>query len=69
MAFACYCIGLQTGWNPGKLMPILGGLALSGFLILLIIIKGFGFEISVILIFFNIASLIRIRQTFISTPL
>jgi ABC-type transport system involved in multi-copper enzyme maturation permease subunit len=69
MAFACYCIGLQAGWNPGKLMHILGGLVLSGFLILLIIIKGFGFEISVILVFFNIAGLIRIRQTFISTPL
>jgi ABC-type transport system involved in multi-copper enzyme maturation permease subunit len=69
MGFACYCIGLQTGWNSGRITPTLGGLSLSAILIPLIIIKGFSLEISVILAMFIIACLIRIRHTFISTPL
>jgi ABC-type transport system involved in multi-copper enzyme maturation permease subunit len=69
MAYACYCIGLQAGWSMNRITPTLGGLALSAILVPLIIIKGFGLEISVILLLFIIASLIRIRQTFISTSL
>ncbi len=69
MAFACYCISLQAGWNSGRIMPTLGGLVLSAILIPLIIIKGFSFEITVILVLFITAYLIRIRQTFTSTSL
>jgi hypothetical protein len=69
MAFACYCIGLQTGWSQNRITPTLGGLALSAILVPLIIIKGFGLEISAILALFIIACLIRIRQTFTTTPL
>jgi hypothetical protein len=68
-ALACYCIGLQTGWTTGKLLPILGGVVLACFFISIIIVKGFSSQASLILILFIIASLIRIRQKFISTSL
>jgi len=69
MAFACYCIGLQTGWTSGKVAPTLGGIALACIFIPLILIKGFGLQIVVILVLFIIASLIRIRHTFMTTSL
>jgi len=69
MIFACYCIGLLTGWNPSKVTPTLGALALTCILVLLVIIKGFGWEIAMILVAFIAASLIRTWQTFTSTSL
>ena len=69
MAFACYCIGLQTGWNSGKVAPTLGGIILTCVFVPLIFVKGFGLHIVVILVLFIIASLIRIRHTFMTTSL
>jgi hypothetical protein len=69
MAFACYCIGLQTGWNSGKVAPTLGGIALTCVFVPLIFVKGFGLQIVVILVLFIIASLIRIRHTFLTKSL
>ncbi len=69
MAFACYCIGLQTGWNSSKIIPTLGGLLLTCILVPLILIKGFGLHIVAILVLFIAASLIRTWHTFMSTPL
>jgi hypothetical protein len=69
MAFACYCIGLQTGWTSGKVAPTLGGIVLACIFIPLILIKGFGLQIVVILVLFIIASLIRIRHKFMTTSL
>ena len=69
MAFACYCIGLQTGWTSGKIAPTLGGIALTCIFVPLIFIKGFGLQMVVILVLFIIASLIRIRHTFMTTSL
>jgi len=69
MAFACYCIGLQTGWTSGKVTPTLGGIVLACIFVPLILIKGFGLQIVVILGLFIIASLIRIRHTFMTTSL
>ena len=69
MAFACYCIGLQSGWNSSKIMPTLGGLLLTCIFVPLILIKGFGFHIMAILVLFIAASLIRTWHTFMSTPL
>ncbi len=69
MAFACYCIGLQTGWNSGKIIPTLGGIALTCIFVPLIFVKGFGLHIVVILVLFIIASLIRTWHTFMSTSL
>lgn len=69
MAFACYCIGLQTGWNSNPLTPSLGALGLTCILLPLIIVKGFGLHIVVILVLFIIASLIRTWHTFMTTSL
>jgi ABC-type transport system involved in multi-copper enzyme maturation permease subunit len=69
MAFACYCIGLQTGWNSSALTPSLGALFLTCILVPLILIKGFGVHIVVILVLFIVASLIRTWHTFMTTSL
>lgn len=69
MIFACYCVGLQSGWNQSKVAPTIGALGLTCFLLTLYLIKGFGWEIVAILIVFIAASLIRTWQTFTSTSL
>ena len=67
--FACYCIGLQVGWNSGKVAPALGGLGLTCILASLIIIKGLAPEIMIILSLFIVASLIRTWHNFTSSSL
>jgi hypothetical protein len=69
MAFACYCLGLQSGWTASRITPTLGALVLTCILVPLILVKGFGPHIKVILILFIIASLVRTWQKFMSTPL
>ena len=69
MAFACYCLGLLTGWNSSKIIPTLGGLVLTSILLSLILVKGFGLHVVVILLLFIIASLVRTWHTFMSTSL
>ena len=69
MAFACYCLGLLTGWNSSKITPTLGGIVLTCILVPLIFVKGFGVHIVVILVLFIIASLLRARHTFMTTSL
>ena len=69
MSFACYCLGLQTGWTSSRITPTLGGVALAFVLVPLIIVKGFGLHIVVILLLFIIASLVRTWHRFTSTSL
>ena len=69
ICLACYCMGLQIGWNTNKFFPILGGLALTPVLMSIIIIKGFGIETAIILLLLSIASMIRVWQKFMTTPL
>jgi hypothetical protein len=69
MVFACYCLGLLTGWTSSRVTPTLAGLGLIFVLIPLIAVKGFGLHTTVILVLFIIASLIRIWQKFMSTAL
>jgi len=69
MAFACYCLGLQTGWTSSRITPSLGGIILTCILVPLIVVKGFGLQIKIILIAFVVASLIRTWQKFTSTAL
>lgn len=69
IGFACYCIGLQTGWNAGRLGPALGELSLTCFVVSLVLIKGFGPHIMVILLLFIVASLVRTWCAFTSTSL
>ncbi len=69
ITLACYFIGLQAGWNSGRPIPAIVGLALTCILATLILIKGFTPEIIVILSLFIVASLIRTWHLFMSTPL
>lgn len=69
MAFACYCLGLQTGWTSNKIAPTLGGLALTCILVPLILVKGPGLHTVVILVLFIVASLTRTWHKFTSTAL
>jgi hypothetical protein len=69
MSFACYSLGLLTGWTSNKVIPTLGGLALALVLFTLILVKGFGLHVIAILLLFIIASLACIRHRFMSTPL
>jgi len=69
MSLACYCLGLQTGWTSSRITPTLGGVALSFVLVPLILMKGFGLHIVVILLLFIIASLVRTWHKFTSTSL
>ncbi|MHC4544901.1 MAG: hypothetical protein ACYTDW_04880 [Planctomycetota bacterium] len=69
MGFACYCLGLQTGWTSSKVTPTLGGVALAFVLVPLFVVKGFGLHIVVILLLFIIASLVRTWHRFMSTSL
>jgi ABC-type transport system involved in multi-copper enzyme maturation permease subunit len=67
MALACYCLGLQTGWTSNKVVPTLGGLALTCILVPLVLIKGPGPHIVVILVLFIVASLTCTWHKFMST--
>lgn len=66
---ACYCVGLQMGWNQNKFFPILGAVGLSPILLSLIIITGFGVETAIILLLLILASMVRTWRNFMSTPL
>lgn len=69
ICLACYCMGLQIGWNTNKFFPILGSIAVTPVLMSIIIIKGFGIETALILLLLSIASMIRVWQKFMTTPL
>ncbi|HUT30772.1 MAG TPA: hypothetical protein VMX13_13350 [Sedimentisphaerales bacterium] len=69
MGFACYCLGLQTGWSSGKLAPTLGSLGLTCLLASLIIVKGFGLPFMVIILILIFASVICSWHQFTSTSL
>ena len=69
LTLANYCIGLQTGWTTGRLLPMLGGLLLACTFVTIVIIKGFELQLSILLILFIAASLVRIRDKFLTTSL
>ncbi len=69
LALACYCIGLQIGWNRGIVITITTALFLTIALFSLLIIKGFGLEGCLILAVIIVASLARTWRKFISTSL
>ena len=69
MSLACYCLGLLTGWTSSKVTPTLGGLTLTCILVTLILVKGFGLHIVVILLLFITASLVCTWHKFASTSL
>ena len=69
LSFACYCMGLHSGWNSNRIAPTLKGFGLSLLLIQLLVIKGFGISTIALLVLIIAASLIRTWQKFISTSL
>jgi hypothetical protein len=62
--FACYGIGLQSGWVSNKLMPTIGALGFSFILSKLVWTKGFGWDCYVILILLIVCCLLRAWRTF-----
>ncbi len=69
LLFACYCLGLLTGWTASKVTPTFGALGLNLILFTLVIIKGFGPEIRLLLVLVIAACLIRTWHKFVSTSL
>ena len=69
MAFACYCLGLLTGWTANKVAPTIGALGLNLVLVSLVFVKGFGPDINFLLVLVIVACLIRTWHKFISTSL
>ena len=69
MALACYSMGLLTGWTTSKLTPSFGGLGLTALLVSMIVIKGFGLEMKLLLVLIIAAALTRTWRKFVSTPL
>ena len=67
--FACYCLGLQLGWSPNKVIPVLGSIGSTAVIVPLIVIKGFGACTAIIMLLLIVASLTRTWQKFKSTPL
>ena len=67
--FACYCLGLLTGWTSNKITPTFGALGLNLILFTLIIIKGFGPEVKLLLVLVIVACLVRTWHKFTSTSL
>ena len=69
MCFACYGLGLQTGWTSSKAVPTLAALTLTFVLVSLIVVKGFGLDTIIILILFIIGSVTRTWQKSKATAL
>jgi hypothetical protein len=69
MLCACYCLGLLTGWTTNKITPTFGALGLNLILYSLIVVKGFGPEIRLLLVLVIAACLIRTWHKFTSTSL
>lgn len=57
MCLACYSVGIYAGWNRGSLAPTLGVLPVVMLVPLLLVVKGFGPEVAVILVVFILACL------------
>jgi len=69
MVFACYCLGLLTGWTANKIAPTFGALGLNLVLVSLVFVKGFGPDIKFLLVLVIVACLIRTWHKFMSTSL
>ena len=68
-SLACYALGLQTGWNTNKYFPILAGVAATPVMTMVIVIKGFGFASTLILLLLGVTMVLRVWQRFMSTAL
>jgi len=60
-AFGCYCLGLYAGQRAETFMSGLRSLSLAPILLLLVIVKGFGWPLIIVLLPFVVVSLLRCR--------
>ena len=66
---ACYCFGLQIGWQSSKVIPALGVIFVSAAMMSLIMVKGISGQTIVIYLLFAAAAMIRTWQKYLSTSL
>jgi hypothetical protein len=69
VCFACYAVGLYAGWDRRSLTPTLGVLPVAMLIPLLVIIKGFGPAVAVLLVVFTAACLVATWCRFASSSL
>lgn len=69
LCFACYSVGLQAGWTLNKIMPTIGAILLSCILIGLIVIKGIGLDMYIIVVVFTAGCLLRAWHIFSTAAL
>jgi len=62
-AFGCYCLGLYAGQITETFTSGLRALSLAPILLLLIIVKGFGWPLIIVLLPFVVVSLLRCRRS------
>ena len=67
--FACYCVGLYAGWHRRSLAPTLGVLPVALLIPLLVVIKGLGPDVALILLVFIVACLTATWTRFSSSSL
>ena len=68
-ALTCYCLGLLIGSTTRKLLLVGGCLAVPPAVILLVLAKGFDYQVMIVLALVILASLVRIATKLSSTPL
>ncbi len=66
LALMCYSVGLASGWTSSKVAPTLGGLGISALMLTVILIKGLGVEMYVVILLFIAVSLTRAWWKFTS---
>lgn len=69
MGFACYCLGLQIGWTSNRVRLILGTLFGVAVLVSLLVAKGFGPGVMLLLLLFIAAALTHTWHRFTSVSL
>lgn len=68
-AMACYCLGLLIGSTTRKLLLVGGCLAVPPAVILLVLAKGFDYQVMIVLTLLILASIARVATKLSSTPL
>jgi len=68
-ALTCYCLGLLIGSTTRKLLLVAGCLAVPPAVIVLVLAKGFGYQVMIVLGLLILASIGRIATKLSSTPL
>ena len=68
-ALTCYCLGLLIGSTTRRLLLVGGCLAVPPAVLVLVVAKGFGTQVMIVLGLVILASLVRVATKLSSTPL